>query len=290
MRLSAFTDILSQPFDAALDALRQVGLTTIDLRSRIGEHSVDTLAGEAVRHVKDAVTSRRLAVGCVASWGVNPLDGRYDPADSAYRQAMRLRTAHLARLAQIMDAPHVRVYSFKRPSQRAVTEEDRAGNAAFLAELAEICGRAGRTLVIENEPPTLTSTCAELGDLMRRDVPDNLRVNWDIVNGWRAGEIPWADGAFDAIRGRVAHVHVKGARARPDGGFAAMALPGADDVPHPRLLSMLRDSGFRGIATIDPHYGQFAPEDRLEGCEDPVLEVVSRTTAYLKRLMRDDRV
>ncbi|MCC7204108.1 MAG: sugar phosphate isomerase/epimerase [Phycisphaeraceae bacterium] len=283
MIFSAFTDILSRPFEEALDALAGLGLTTIDLRSRIGEHNVDTLTGEAAKQVRSAVASRGLKVGCVASWGVNVLNGPYDPADVAYRQAMRERVTHLAELAAMMDAPSVRVYSFKRPTGRAIGEADRADNAAFLSELAELCRPAGRTLIIENEPPTLTSTCAELGDLMRRGVPANLKVNWDIVNGWRAGEVPWAQGVFDSLRGHVAQVHVKGARATPDGGFASMALPGHDDVPHEQLIRTLREAGFDGVITIDPHYPQFAPQDKLAGYDDSVLEVVRRTLAHLGR-------
>lgn len=283
MELSAFTDILDRPFDAALDALAGLGFRTVDLRSRIGGDTVDTLAGDAAKRVRDALAARALSVGSIASWGVNPMNGDYDPADPAYRDAMRARTRHLADLARLLDARNVRVYSVKRPTG-AITESHRADNAAFLGELARVCAEYGQTLVIENEPPTVTATCAELGDLMRRDVPPNLRLNWDIVNGWRAGELPWGDGVFAHIAGRVAHVHVKGARAGADGAFASMAIPGQDDVPHADLLRALFASGFGGVLSIDPHYGQFQETDRLTGFEDPVLEVVARTRAYLLSL------
>jgi sugar phosphate isomerase/epimerase len=281
MRFSAFTDILNRPFEAALDALAGIGLTTVDLRTKIGADSVDTLSGEAARRAGAAIRARDLAVGCVASWGVNPMNGDYDPFDPAYRDAMRARTAHLAELARELGARHVRVYSFRRPAD-AIPETYRAENARFLSELAQICAERERVLVIENEPPTVTATCAELGDLVRRGVPGSLKINWDIVNGWRAGELPWAPGVFDHIRGHVAHVHVKGARAAPDGAFGSMALPGHDDVPHAQLLGALRESGFDGIVTIDPHYGQFAEADKLTDASEPVLEVVQQTLAYLQ--------
>lgn len=285
MRFSAFTDILELQFEEALEALHQLGLTTVDLRSRLGEDTVDTLTPTKAEWVRNAVRQRGLSVGCVASWGVNPLDGNYDPADPAYRQAMRERTGYLAALAQFLDAPGVRVYSFKRPA-RDVTEADRADNAQFLSELADICAGQGRILLVENEPPTLTATCAELADLMGRAVPANLKINWDIVNGWRAGETPWAAGAFEQIAGHIAHVHVKGARANRDGSFASMAIPGQDDVPHGELLRRLEASGFGGIVTIDPHYGQFDEKDKLAGVENPVLQVVQDTLAFLKNAAR----
>jgi sugar phosphate isomerase/epimerase len=286
MQLSAFTDILARPFEQALDALAQLGLTMIDLRSRIGADTVDTLQGPAAAHVKQALAQRNLKVGCVASWGVNPMNGQYDPADPAHRQAMRERTAHLADLAAELGARSVRVYSFKRP-QGPITDAHRADNAEFLSELGHICAQRGRLLLVENEPPTLTATCAELADLMRRVTCPAVKINWDIVNGWRAGETPWAGGVFEQIRSHVAHIHVKGAKANADGAFATMAIPGKDDVPHGQLLRQLRQSGFDGIITIDPHYYQFAESDKLTGVEDPVLEVVCQTRTFLRQIITD---
>src|SRR5947208_9879825 len=135
MRFSAFTDILDRPFEAALDALAGVGLGTVDLRSRLGADNVDSLGGDAARQVAQAIAARGLEVGCVASWGVNPINGDYDPADPDYRRAMRQRTEQLAALAEGLGAANVRVYSFKRPGGAreagpGVTEADRTDNAA----------------------------------------------------------------------------------------------------------------------------------------------------------------
>ncbi|HTL51912.1 MAG TPA: TIM barrel protein, partial [Planctomycetota bacterium] len=234
MHLSAFTDILEGGFEPALDALAGIGLQYVDLRSGLDGFTVDTLQGADIDKRLKAIAARGLKVGCVASWGVNAMKGDYDPGDAAHRKSMRERTLHLAKLAHAAGAANVRVYSFKRPAGRVVSDTDRADNAGFLIELAGICAEFGRVLVIENEPPTLTSTCAELGDLMKRVgfKASNLRVNWDIVNGWRAGELPWAGGVFDPIAGYVAHVHVKGAKGASNASgstYSTMAVPGTDD-------------------------------------------------------------
>jgi len=52
-------------------------------------------------------------------------------------------------------------------------------------------------------------------------------------------------------------------------------------VPHSELLAALARSGFDGIVTIDPHYGQFAEADKLTDVEEPVLDVVRQTLDYL---------
>jgi quercetin dioxygenase-like cupin family protein len=72
-------------------------------------------------------------------------------------------------------------------------------------------------------------------------------------------------------------------------------------VPHLYLLQRLAETGFDGIVTIDPHYGDFAAADRITGPfagigtagsklppnSQEVLEVVRRTQVYLQGLLRE---
>ena len=111
-----------------------------------------------------------------------------------------------------------------------------------------------------------------------------LRINWDIVNGWRASELPWGNSVFSHIKGYVSQVHVKGARANLDGSYRSMAQPGLDDVPHENLFSMLHESGFCGTVTIDPHYDQFDEKDRVHS-HSPVLDVAKSSRAFLLRII-----
>jgi sugar phosphate isomerase/epimerase len=67
-----------------------------------------------------------------------------------------------------------------------------------------------------------------------------------------------------------------------------MAIPGEDDVPHAVLLKRLQKSGFNGVLTIDPHYNQFAPEDRLDNVPNAVLEVVRRTITFLNGALKHE--
>ena len=288
MELSVFADVLDASFDAALDKAAGIGLRAVDLRTKLDGHTVDTIDTPGVARIAAQLERRGFSAASIASWGVNPISGDYDPRDPDYRRRMKERVQHLAELARNLNSQNVRVYSFKRPPQSSVvTDADYASNAAFLSELADIAAKSGRTLVIENEPPNLSATCKEMGDLMRRSGHPALRINWDIVNGWTAGEIPWKGDVFNAIAGYVAHVHIKGARANADGSFASMALPGADDVPHAELVRKLWRSGYRGYLSIDPHYHQFAEADKLSGVADATLEVVRRTHRYFTKLIAD---
>ncbi len=285
MRFSVFTDVLARPFEQALDALAGLGLQTVDLRCPFDGETAEMLPDSMVQAMQKAVAGRDLSVSCVASQAINPLSGDYSPGDRNYRRVVRDRIIHLTEMADLFGADHVCIYSFKRPIDR-ITPSHRADNAAFLADLSEICARRGRLLLVENEPRTLTSTCAELSDLMQRCIPPSLRISWDVVANWRAGEIPWAGGVFEPIGQYVIRVHEAGARARPDGTFASQTVVGAGDVPHREIFRMLLATGFDGTIAIDPHYGQIADPDRPVEVDDPILEILRRSLAYLRDLLQ----
>lgn len=285
MRFSVFTDVLARPFEQALDALTGLGLETVDLRCPFDGDTADIIPDTMIQAMHEAIRARDLSVSCVASQAVNPLSGDYSPGDRNYRRSMRDRVVHLADMADLFGAPHVCIYSFKRPAVR-ITDNHRADNAAFLAELSEICARRNKLLLVENEPRTMTSTCAELSDLMQRCIPPHLRISWDIVSGWRSGEIPWAQGILEPIANCVVRVHEAGARAQPDGSFGSMAIPGTGDILHETIFRKLLKAGFDGTIAIDPHYEQFAEADKLTGVADPILEVLRQSLAYLRNLLK----
>jgi sugar phosphate isomerase/epimerase len=287
MRISAFTDILPEPFDAAVGILTgELGLRTIDLRSRIGEDSVDTMPLARADAIRAQVDRAGAAIGCVASWGVHGLGGGAEQRTEAYRGQMRERVEHLCGLAERLGTTHVRIYAMYRPADfDALPEAEQASlrqeNADFLRALGDIAAGRDRRLVIENEPPTLAATTAELADLMARVNHPAVAINWDIVNGWRAGEYPWPAG-YAFIRPHIACVHLKGAVADGQGRFAGFAVPGEDGFPHEQILLALLADGFDGVITIDPHYDQFADEHKLIDDPHPVQTVVARTAAFIE--------
>jgi 3-dehydroshikimate dehydratase len=283
MKLSVFTDIFAGDFDDALKTVSSLGFTQVDLRSRIGEYNVDTLPRSEFAALRKKIESHGLSVACVASWGVNPGHGKYEALSAEHRRKSRENVEHLVELSSAVGCRHIRVYSLKRP-QGPLTEEYLNYNATMLSEFAAIASAKNCVLVIENEPFAVTGTCVELADLMRRKISPSLKVNWDIVNGWRMGEQPWTPGRLDGLRGEIVHAHVKGARGTPDGKFASMALPGADELSHAQIFEMLYAAGFDGTVTIDPHYSEFNDADKLHVAGDPVIEVVRWTKTFLENL------
>ncbi len=292
MRISAFTDILPEGFDEAFGVLTgEIGLRAIDLRSRIGAFSVDTLPRREAERIARRAGEAGVAVTCVASWGVHGLGGGEEQRGPAYREEIRQRVRHLCETARIVGAANVRVYAMYRPEgfdawPGARQEALRRENAGVLRGLCDIAAEYERTLVIENEPPTLCATTGEMADLMARVDHPAAGLNWDIVNGWRAGEYPWP-ARYELIRGHVRQVHIKGAVAGDGGGFGSFAIPGEDGFPHQAILRSVRADGAARAITIDPHYPQFDERFKLHGDPEPVRTVVSRTLSFIEGVLED---
>ncbi len=77
----------------------------------------------------------------------------------------------------------------------------------------------------------------------------NLWVNWDPGNAWAAGERPYPDG-YQAVRGRVGHVHFKDV-ARTGAGAYAYVVDG--EIDWPGQMRALQADGYAGYISVEPH-------------------------------------
>lgn len=200
--------------------------------------------------------------------------------DAALCQQVRETLARLSRVARILGARLIRVYSFGRgaPCVRLIEELRAWGGMAKATDI---------TLAVENEvAPAAVGTATELEVLLNEVDHPAVRANRDIDNGWRSGELPTVAYAR-LLAGKVAGLHIKGARPDRDGAkkFGAMALPGADAFDHVGIFRALKENGFDGVMTMDPHYGEFRPGDQLRDCAAPCSEIVRRSKMNLERIL-----
>ncbi|HOX39423.1 MAG TPA: sugar phosphate isomerase/epimerase [Candidatus Brocadiia bacterium] len=289
MKLSIFTDAFGCPFEQALDHTVELGFETINIRTRVGEDNTDSLPGCASSSIADILAEQSLSVNCIASTGVNPLLGGYDILDPGHQKRMEETVERLARYADELDAPTIRVYSLTRPEHwYEMSPEERQRildyNASCLTRYAEIAGAYDRYLLVENEPPTLTATSDELVDACKRSGHNNLRVAWDPVNAWRVGEHPSSTNLGELAE-YVMEVHVVGADSDPKmpNAFGSFAVAGEDEFPHELVLNGLFAHGFSGVVTLDPHYGALPKSKRPKG-QKGVLEVIRTTKRMLEEL------
>lgn len=280
MRLTVFTDIVNPDFERAVEEIVAEGFTAVDLRSNIYGKAISELTPLDAQRAVKIIQKSGLQVACLGA----SLFSQCGP-DRETRQEMTddelAVLMNLFDLGDLFSCQNIRIFTYPRVDEDWETQARR--QAPRFRQAAVLAEEHWKRLLIENEVGTLTQTCAEAGRFLRLVDHPSLRMNWDIVNGWRAGETPDEE-AYRHIARLVSHIHIKGAREskQTPGHFATFALPGEDDLRHTDILGLLIRDNYEGFITVDPHYHGFAPEDMIQGVENPPAVAVWRTAEFLR--------
>ncbi|WP_086149101.1 sugar phosphate isomerase/epimerase [Cellulosimicrobium sp. KWT-B] len=237
--LSGFADEISPEVETQCVVASELGLRFVELRSAWGTNVLDLdddQRGEVVRllHRHDLrVSSIGSPVGKIA------VDEDFDP------HVDRMR--HAARLAQELDAPYVRVFSFfVRPGTDPATVRDVV--VRRMRALAEVARTAGVVLVHENEKGIYGDTPERCLDVVESVGSEHLALAWDSANFVQVGVRPFTDG-YALLRPHLVYVQVKDAVA----ATGAVVPAGRGDGELVETVRALRDDGFDGFFSLEPH-------------------------------------
>ncbi len=259
MRLSVITDEISQDLGHALNVMAEYGITDAELRNVYDTYIVD--ADEATLQKVEAELARTgMRVACIDTpFFKCELDGENGAGESAGpTHGARSRTLDeqmnlLQRsidLCKRFDAPFIRIFSFWRRGRLTPEIEDRIADA--LVRPAEVAGRAGVTLLLENEHACYLGTGAETARVIERVGSPNLKMIWDPGNAFMAGERPFPSG-WEAAAPHTAHLHIKDARAL-DTGALEWTVVGEGEIDYAGQFAALKASGFNGVLALETHY------------------------------------
>jgi len=295
MKFSIFTDMLgTESFQESLEHAKNLGFTNIDLRGKLNGSTIDDVTLEKARVLSEMIQEQGLQVSSLSSWAVNSCTfsgpPKYDNHDEEHHKQMGEVLNRLFDLADIFGSTFIRIYSLYRQEDfNLLSDEEKDAqylhNANIMLRHAEQAKSRNKILLVENEPPTLTNSAKELGILMKYTNHPNLKVNWDVLNGWRAGEYPTVE-AYEHIKGHVYQTHLKGAyrlsnsitKENPTGTFGNFAIAGKDDYDHTPVMKAIAENDPQAILTIDTHYPSFYVQDRIGE-----VEVVRQTKAFFEQ-------
>ncbi|RBP48188.1 3-dehydroshikimate dehydratase [Roseimicrobium gellanilyticum] len=150
-------------------------------------------------------------VGWLRSHGLRvPMVSDYLPVQGE-RQAMIDKTVDLCTLAHSWGASKLRTFAGNKASHE-VSSEERRDWTRRMHELCELAEDHGINLVVETHPATLADTRESTRRLIEEINHPALRINFDVLHLWEAGDDP-----FEVIREfepLVAHMHLKNVRSR----------------------------------------------------------------------------
>jgi sugar phosphate isomerase/epimerase len=239
--LSGFGDEIDADPRVQVAVLQALGAAHIEVRSAWGTNVVD-LDDEQVEALRALLQQHGMAVSAVAS----PI-GKVDVALDPELEVERLR--RVTRVAHALAAPYIRVFSFY-PGALAV-EQARDGVLLRMRLLADEAEREGVVLLHENEKGIYGDVPERVLDLVESVGSAALRVAWDNANFVQVGVRPFTDG-YALLRPHLEYLQVKDAVA----STGTVVPAGEGDGQLRETLTALRDDGYEGYASLEPHLGE----------------------------------
>jgi L-ribulose-5-phosphate 3-epimerase len=277
VRLGVITDEISEDLEHALSVCADLGIRDIELRS-IWNTSIVEQPDDALGRIERLLVDGGFNVCGIASpflkchiAGDGEAAGRTHSASSTTRDEQWDVLARSLQIANRLDAPIVRAFSFWRVEDPTSVRDD------LLETLREATTRtkaAGKLLGLENEHACNVGTGEEAAWYLERIDDPTLGLIWDPGNVAALGVQPSA-ADFNAISSRIHHVHVKDAVSLdPGDGFTVI---GQGTVGWEEQCRLLAGIGYDGVLSLENHFALDGDRDAgTRACAAGLRERASR--------------
>jgi sugar phosphate isomerase/epimerase len=242
--LSGFGDEIDPDLEVQLAVLQALGAGHIEVRSAWGTNVVD-FDRDQVAAVRAALLRRGMRVSAIAS----PI-GKVDIALPIEDEVARLR--RVIDVAHSLDSRYIRMFSFFRGEGVDVAStRDRVLTA--LREFATMAENADVILLHENEKEIYGDVPVRVLDIIESVGSDALRVAWDSANFVQVGVRPFTE-AYAMLRPHLEYLQVKDAILTT----GEVVPAGEGDGELLETLTALRDDGYTGFASLEPHLTDYS--------------------------------
>ncbi|MDQ0644198.1 sugar phosphate isomerase/epimerase family protein [Microbacterium murale] len=237
--LSGFGDEVDPDPRLQCAVLLALGASHIEVRSAWDINIVE-LDDARLAELDGIIRASGLGVSAVAS----PI-GKSDLAQPIEFELGRLDRAIVA--AGILGANYIRIFSFWQ-IDGAPVEDIRDEVITRMRRLADRAEQGGVVLLHENEKDIYGDIPERVLDIVQSVDSPALRLAWDNANFVQVGVRPFTDG-FAALAPYVDYLQVKDATVATGDVVPA----GEGDGELLQTITALRDRGFRGFASLEPH-------------------------------------
>jgi sugar phosphate isomerase/epimerase len=237
--LSGFGDEIDKDPAVQVAVLQALGANHIEVRSAWGTNIVE-MSDEQLDRLAELFVEKEMGVSAIAS----PI-GKVDIGLPVEHEVARLGRAIVA--AQKLNCRYIRIFSFfyDKGTDPAIIRDDVITRMRALADAAE---QAGVVLLHENEKGIYGDTPDRVLDIIESVGSPALKLAWDPANFVQVGVKPFAEG-YRKLRPHIEYFQVKDALA----GTSAVTPAGEGDGELLETVEALRDDGYQGFASLEPH-------------------------------------
>ena len=267
-KVGVISDEIAPDFDHACFVIaKEFGLHWVELRSMWGKN-LQELSDDQLAESEKIMAKYGLRVTDIGSplfktdWPGAPRSSfspKHDSfgAEATFKQQDEVLERSLAH-AKRYKTNVVRCFDFFRLED---VKPYRTEMNQKLLDAANVCGKQGVRLALENEFECNTATGREAAQTLAAVQSPNLGLNWDPGNAVRAGELDAFPEAWKLLpKERIFHCHVKNAIKNGDGkiGWSPVDKGYIDWTAQFRALSQ---AGYRGAVSLETHWSGAATHE-----------------------------
>lgn len=246
--LSAFADEIDQNLKTQMDVLDDHGIKHIEMRGVNGKNLTSCTIDE-VKEIKKQMDDRGFALSAIGS----PL-GKIKITD-AFAPHMEL-FEHTLEIAEIMKTKYIRLFSFFIESDDYTPYRDEVMER--MTKFADAAKNFNVILLHENEKDIYGDTPERCADILKTLNSPTVRATFDPANFVQCGVDTLK--AYELLKPYIEYVHIK------DALFAdnSVVPAGQGDGNVKEIIVRLKQRGYEGFLTLEPHLGSFDGSASLE--------------------------
>lgn len=237
--LSGFGDEIDPDPAVQAAVLLALGASHIEVRSAWGINVVEWDDAQLEEYAA-LLEQHNLKASAIAS----PI-GKVDVSLPAHEEVDRLR--RVIRVALRLKSRYIRIFSFYR-GENLSHADIRDAVVERMTLLAAEAARHDLVLLHENEKDIYGDTPERVLDLVESVNSPAFKLAWDSANFVQVGVKPFSDG-YASLRPHVVYLQVKDAIA----ATGEVVPAGKGDGELRETLTALRDDGYTGFASLEPH-------------------------------------
>jgi sugar phosphate isomerase/epimerase len=249
--LSAFADEIDDDLEVQCRTLQRLAIGWIELRSAWGVNVSDFDAA-MLADTRAVLDEYRIKVSSIGS----PI-GKIGVTESFEPHLVRFE--NVLKVAAELEAPYVRVFSFFIPEGEDA-DQHRTEVLTRMRALATLAESHEQVLLHENEKHIYGDIPRRCLDLVESVASPWLRLTWDSANFVQCGVRPFTD-AYASLRPHVEYVQIKDAYL----ATGEVVPAGNGDGQLVQTLRALRDDGFDGYFSLEPHLRSAHPRGGFSG-------------------------
>jgi sugar phosphate isomerase/epimerase len=249
IKISGFADEIDTDLSKQIQVLKKLTIHHVEMRGVNGKGLVEYSVSEA-KEIKKQLTDSGIQLSSVGS----PI-GKIKITDD-FTSHMELYK-HTVEIAHEMETPYIRMFSFFMPENESY-DPYRGKVMDQMGQFVDYAKTSNIILLHENEKDIYGDMADRCQELMKEFYGEHFKAVFDFANFVQCKQDTIA--AYEMLKPYIAYIHIKDAL-WSDG---SVVPAGYGDGNVEKILAMLKDSGYQGFLSLEPHLADFAGFSALE--------------------------